>query len=59
MADHTAVSHKEWDCKDDLNFFEFNNSGVKLSLLPSWLQSFYSLFDDKAKKEQVYSCRES
>ena len=28
------VPHKGWDCKDDLKLFKYDNSKVKLSLLP-------------------------
>ena len=28
------VTHKGWDCKDDLKLFKYDNSKVKLSLLP-------------------------
>ena len=47
------VTHKGWDCKDDL---KFDDSKFKSSLLPC-IRSLNGWFNDLAKK--VYSCRES
>ena len=43
------VTHKGWDCKDDLKFFNYDDPKFKLSLMPCIWQS----------KKEVYSCGES
>jgi len=44
------VTHKGWDCKDDLNSLKYHDLNVKISLLP-WKQLFNGLFNDLWRKE--------
>ena len=50
------VNHKGWDCKDDLNLFEYDVFRIILSIL---LYIFFSLFMIGQGKKQIYSYMES
>ena len=47
---YNRVTHKEWDCKDDLKLFTYDDYKVKLSLLPL-IWPFNGFFNDLAKTE--------
>ena len=51
------VTHKGWNCKDDLKLLKYYDLKIKLRLL-SWIQSLKCIFKDFAKKETIYQLHE-